>query len=208
LQDETGPFLRKLRISDGAAVPSNEPIRHQYERLGVQKYYEDHGSSYQNPHEHLIRRAIADLVPRWGLDLSNVLDLACGSGEATLALAEAGARTIQGIDPFTEAAYRRRTGRPIRSGTFEDIAAGSLKGETYTLIVCSYALHLAEESRLPFLCYQLKELTADLLILTPHKRPELSADWGWQLKDEKVFNTNKPEYHRLRARRYVARLSH
>lgn len=185
-------------------MPSNEPIRHLYQRLGVRKYYQDHGASYRNPHEHLVRRAIADLVPRWALDTSSVLDLACGSGEATLALLDAGSSYVQGVDPFTEDAYRRRTGRPCRAASFEDIAAGSLPGERFSLIVCSYALHLVEESRLPLLCYHLKELSPALLILTPHKRPELQPEWGWSLQARKVFNTNKPEYHRLRARYYTA----
>ena len=185
-------------------MASNDPIRHQYERLGVRKYYENHGSSYQNPHEHLVRRAIGDLVPRWKLDLCSVLDLACGSGEATLALVEAGAQAIQGVDPYTLTAYSRRTGRPCREISFEQLATGSLRGENLTLVVCSYAMHLVEESRLPVLCYQLKELAPTLLILTPHKRPVIDAEWGWGLQAEKVFNTNKPEYHRLRARLYTA----
>ena len=182
----------------------SEPIRHQYERLGVRKYYQDHGASYLNPHEHLVRRAIADLVPRWKLDVSNVLDLACGSGEATLALQKAGAVVIEGIDPYTEAAYARRTGRSCQPLTFEQISTGALQPSRFTLIVCSYAMHLVEESRLPLLCYHLRQLSPALLILTPHKRPAIEPAWGWTLQAEKVFNTNKPDYHRLRARLYAA----
>jgi hypothetical protein len=35
-----------------------------------------------------------------------------------------------------------------------------------------------------------------LIILTPHKRPQLSPEWGWILKDEFV-------HERIRARLYT-----
>src|SRR5437763_911706 len=82
----------------------------------------------------------------WGLDLTRVLDLACGSGEATLALRELGAGTIDGVDPYTGAAYQARTGQPAEELSFEAIAGGALDGRHYNLVVCSYALHLLEPS--------------------------------------------------------------
>lgn len=161
------------------------PIRPEYERLGPAGFYAAHGSAYRNPHEAVIHAAIADLAPL--LDLSNVLDLAAGSGEATLVLRELGAKTIHGIDPYTGAAYTARTGLTCEALTFEEIAEGKLAGRRYSLVVCSFALHLLEESRLAGFCLALKEVAAQLLILTPHKRPVVEESWGWRLVEERRY---------------------
>lgn len=159
-------------------------IRHQYQQLGVRAFYEAHGATYRNPHEAAIAAALTVAHQTWALDLRHVLDLACGSGEATLTLQTLGAEKITGVDPFTAPAYQARTGAPAQPWTFEQIAAGALAGQRYTSIVCSYALHLLEGSRLPQLCWQLSQLAPTLLILTPHQRPHIKADWGWHLAEE------------------------
>jgi hypothetical protein len=64
-------------------------------------------------------------VQRWGLSLARVLDLAAGSGEATLALRECGAGTIDACDPFLFEQYQRRTGRSCERFSFEDVAVAS-----------------------------------------------------------------------------------
>ena len=175
-------------------------IRHEYEQHGVQGYYQHFGAAYRNPHELAVRHALHTAVAAWGLDLSRVLDLACGSGEATLALREAGAAQVDGVDPYTAAAYAERTGQPAETLTFEAIAAGALDGRQYRLIVCSYALHLLELSRLPQLVYQLSRVAPALLVLTPHKRPQLRPEWGFTLAAELRVE-------RVRVRRYAALVS-
>lgn len=173
-----------------------DSIRAAYETHGVRAYYEGFGATYRNPHEAAIRTALRKAIAEWHLDLTGtVLDLACGSGEVTLLLRELGSAHVQGIDPYTSAAYLERTGQPAERYTFEDIAAGALLGRRYGLIVCSFALHLVDESRLPLLAYQLAALSDTLLILTPHKRPHLKPEWGWQLNGEFVET-------RVRARWY------
>jgi SAM-dependent methyltransferase len=159
-------------------------MRGEYEKHGVRGYYQEFGAAYRNPHEFAVRQALHAAVATWALDLSRVLDLACGSGEATLALREIGAGQIDGIDPYTTQAYQARTGAPAEPLTFEAVAAGALDGRRYSLIVCSYALHLLAPSRLPRLAYQLSRLAPALLVLTPHKRPDLRAEWGWRLAGE------------------------
>jgi methyltransferase family protein len=170
-------------------------IRHEYERVGADAFYRTRGASYRNPHEHEIRRSLDVLVLDWKLDLSHVLDLAAGSGEVTIALRDLGAGKIEGIDPFTYEAYERRICAPAGRETFEEIAAGRLAGRTYSLIVCSFAMHLVEPSRLAQLAYQLSVLSKHLLIITPHKRPQLGPEWGWELTHEMVL-------HRVRSRLY------
>jgi 2-polyprenyl-3-methyl-5-hydroxy-6-metoxy-1,4-benzoquinol methylase len=174
----------------------SDDIRPQYERLGVEGFYRTHGSSYRNPHEFAVHRLLEVIRKTTELDLANVLDLACGSGEVTLKLLEFGAR-VHGIDPFTGAAYVERTGQIAEPLTFEDIALGALEGREYSLIVCSFALHLVEPSRLPMLCYQLARVSPKLIVLTPHKRPAIQERWGWKLETEFLED-------RVRARVYVA----
>ncbi|NOT60139.1 MAG: class I SAM-dependent methyltransferase [Acidobacteria bacterium] len=162
-------------------------IRLQYEKHGARGYYQRHGADYRNPHEDVIGQALRAVVAQWPLDLACVLDLACGSGEATLVLRELGATQIEGVDPYTQAAYRARTGQAAEGFDFAAIAAGALRGRQYSLIVCSFALHLTEASRLPLLAFELSELAPQLLVLTPHKRPLLKPEWGWRLREETVI---------------------
>lgn len=136
-------------------------------------------------------------MEKWSPDLTHVLDLAAGSGEATLALRELGARQIDGIDPYTADAYSARTGASPERFSFEDVAVGALAGRSYSLVVCSFALHLCEPSRLPKVAQQLSLIGDALLILTPHKRPVIQPGWGWQLKGEMVVE-------RVRARVYAS----
>ena len=176
-----------MDTSSKKANPSDiRPIRKEYEQHGVKRFYEQFGNAYRNPHEAAIRAVLREGLSRWQVDLSRVLDLACGSGEVTLALQELGCTAIDGIDPYTVEAYRARTGREAEPLTFAQIAEGVLEGRRYSLIVCSFALHLLAKSRLPVLAYQLNRIAPALIVLTPHKRPHLREEWGWQLEDEFV----------------------
>jgi SAM-dependent methyltransferase len=165
-----------------------DKIRLQYENLGVQGFYQTHGETYRNPHEKQIHGLLEQFAPL--LNLSNTLDLACGSGEVTLKLLEFGA-VMSGIDPFTAAAYLKRTGLTAEALSFEEIADGVLEHRNYSLIVCSFAMHLFPISRLPLLIYQLSNISPQLLILSPHKRPVLKPEWGYVLATEKNFERVK-----------------
>lgn len=180
-------------------------IRNEYDQLGPKAFYEKHGHAYRNPHEKLIRTALRELAATGGLDLSNVLDLAAGSGEVTLAVRELGGKAA-GVDPYTHAAYLERTGQVCEQMTFEQTAAGALAGRNYSLVVCSFAMHLVEVSRLPLLAGALAEVSPALLILTPHKRPILEPGWGWWLEEERTYTTGEPDHLRCRARLYGRRV--
>lgn len=178
-------------------------IRQEYESLGVGNFYRSKGSAYRNPHEPQIVRSLEVAVREWCLDLARVLDLAAGSGEATLALRPLGAGTVEGIDPFTFEAYQERTGQVAERQTFEQIAAGALAGRNYTLIVSSFAMHLVEPSRLPQLGMQLSLVGDRLLVLTPHKRPEIRREWGWALEGERVVQRVRSRLYRSDSRSVV-----
>ena len=178
-------------------------IRHEYEKHGAAAFYGRFGAAYRNPHEPQVVRSIRHAVQTLRPDLSSVLDLAAGSGEATLALRELGVapQNIDGVDPFTADAYLARTGRVAERFTFEDVAAGALAGRDYSLIVCSFALHLCEPSRLPAVALQLSLVGRSLLVLTPHKRPHLRPQWGWDLVGEHVLERVRSRYYQHTSRR-------
>lgn len=178
----------------------SDSIRGEYEEHGVHGYYEQFGATYRNPHEKIIGEVLRAAVAKWKPDLRRVLDLACGSGEVTLALQKLGCTAIDGIDPYTGEAYQKRTGKTADPYTFEQIAAGMLadrQNEKYSLIVCSFAMHLVEESRLPMLVYQLMVIAESLLILTPHKRPMLKPEWGWGEPEEIILDRVRARFYRL-----------
>ncbi len=175
--------------------PEPKAIRNEYEEHSVKGFYEKFGDEYRNPHESVIRKVLQLAVVKWQVDLSKVLDLACGSGEVTLALKSLGCSHIDGIDPYTGNAYFNRTGQIAETYTFEDIAAGIIGDRFYSLIVCSFAMHLVNSSRLPLLVYQLSLISDSMIIIMPHKRPELKPEWGWMFLDEIAVD-------RVRARFY------
>ena len=174
-------------------------IRGEYEKHGAGAFYTRFGAGYRNPHEPALRRCIVASIQTWRPDLSRVLDLAAGSGEATLALRELGAGAIDGVDPYSAEAYRKRTGRPAETFTFTEVAAGALAGRRYSLVACSYALHLCEPSRLPAVATQLSLVGDSLLVLTPHKRPQIKQEWGWMLVGELVVERVRARFYRSSA---------
>ena len=78
------------------------------------------------------------------------------------------------MDPYTHEAYRQRTGQVARRMTFAGIALDGLGDARFTLVVCSYALHLVERSWMPSLLYHLGLVAPLLLVASPHKRPDLT----------------------------------
>ena len=58
-------------------------ISDKYRAKGVKAFYEEEGEDYRNPHEKQIKELLLD---KKDLIKGLVLDLACGSGEVTLAI--------------------------------------------------------------------------------------------------------------------------
>jgi SAM-dependent methyltransferase len=175
-----------------------EPIRPAYDRLGPDAYYAAHGHDYANPHEPIVRRLLTEWYEsrRPPVD-ARILDLACGSGEVTCFFLECGHRQVTGADPFTAEAYRRRTGLDALPLDFVSIAQGALADRRYDFVICSFALHLAESGLAPQVCVRLAEIAPELIVLTPHKRPEIKPTWGWRLVHESILD-------RVRLRQYAS----
>ena len=152
-------------------------IRNEYADLGVETYYRTQGDSYANPHA----LYLAELLEknRHRIDYTQTLDLACGGGEVTQILRGLGFENALGCDPFTRQLFERNTSKECLEFNFEDIVKGRLtahfgaENRQFTTIVCSFALHLCIEKQLFTLVAELFRLTENIVIITPHKRPEL-----------------------------------
>jgi SAM-dependent methyltransferase len=166
---------------------------------GVQGFYAKHGHSYTNPHEAQLRRALRFAFDRWThvLPRNHVLDLACGSGEVTACLEQdIGIPKVCACDPFTGDAFLARMGRALDfSWSFEDVESGVIPAETFSLCVCSYALHLADTTRLSAITTQIALVCPWLLILSPHKKPRIDL-CGFDLHDSEIV------YERVHIRLY------
>ena len=185
--------------SDEDLVLRNEYATH---LGGPDGYYQEFGNQYRNPHEDGVAAMVArmpTMVPDLDLQHATVLDLACGSGEVTIGLLAHGLLIdqITACDPYTGEAFAARMGRSCEPWSFADIANGALDGQRFDLIVSAYALHLCEPSWLPSVCMALAQVSDRLVIITPHKRPELQSTWGWALHEE----YRDPAY-RIRMRAY------
>jgi len=110
-------------------------------------------------------------------------------------------------DPYTAEAYRLRTGLVCSSLSFRDIAEGSMPegipralgdsgfnedteplsedhssptSRVIDMVICSFALHLIETSSELFaLLWELSTKSRWLVILAPHKKPDIKDGWGW-----------------------------
>lgn len=159
--------------------------------MGVEEFYCSHGSQYRNPHEADLKRVLPKALERWkdSVNFSAVLDMACGSGEVSLILEEWCLKnsipcSVEASDPFTFEAYEKRMARSCGRFSFEDIDRGVLQDRAFSLIVCCYAMHLVPSSRLFSVSQQMSFISPHLLIITPHKKPDISTAMGWELIDE------------------------
>lgn len=157
-------------------------IRNEYASKGVEGFYKEEGSNYNNPHEKQIKHLLKIAIKKNYVG-KNVLDLACGSGEVTLCLKDF---NVTGADPYTQEAYLKRTKKKALSFSFKDIVEGKLY-KKFDTIICSFAMHLVEKSMLSKLLFKLSEMTNNLIILTPHKNPIIKEEHGWKLKEEIIY---------------------
>lgn len=168
-------------------------LRSLYEQLGVDKYYKDYGDQYSNPHFEQVQTLIEQNKSR--LDYSNVLDFCAGGGEASLVLRALGSNKITASDPFTHQLYEKNLQQKCHRWSFDDAIKGKITGD-YSSIICSFAMHLCPEEKLYILATTLFQHSPSLVIITPHKRPQLEQFSGIELdfidhtltyKEKKVF---------------------
>ena len=159
-------------------------VRGEYQKFGVKNFYQFHGKDYNNPHEESIRKSIRYVYKNCDIDFSRVLDLACGKGEITKILTKLGVKNIDAIDGYLCDLYTEETGKDCTTMTFDEIMHGKIKDKHYSVVICSFALHLLEPSKLPLFMWEMRNITDKFLILSPHKNPIIKDDWVWQLENE------------------------
>lgn len=179
-------------------------IRDEYAEQGVEAYYRSAAEVYENPHFSYIQSLLEQNKER--IDYSKVLDLSAGGGEVTLILRgilgeKFSTDRIMGTDPFTFRLYEKNTGCRCWGYSFEDIIKGRLtkklsysedKYQTvFSSIICSFAMHLCSEKQLFPLVNQLFLLSKTLIIITPHKRPQLEELEGISLDFEDFTLTER-----------------
>lgn len=174
------PFRQPRKSS-----PAPAPVRPGYDTLGPVGYYAAHADDYVNPHEPIVRRLVEAWIERHSPSTdTRILDLACGSGEISHVFLSHGFTQVTGVDPYTGPAYHRRTGQEPLPHDFIEISKGRLDNMSFDAVFCSFALHLADVGLLPQICLRLAQISPLLVILTPHKRPEIKPAWGWRLTEE------------------------
>jgi SAM-dependent methyltransferase len=196
---------KRPAVKNGKDTDQDVPkaIRNSYADMGVEAFYRSSGEHYQNPHYPYIRQLLFQNESR--IDYSASLDLCCGSGEVSQALLELGYPNTQGCDPFTQKAYmvyiersrNERMQKPCLDYSFEDIIQGKLAGKQYSSVICSFAMHLCPPKQLYPLVQQLFSCSPQLIIITPHKRPDLSLLDGIQLSFEDFVLTERGKKVRL-----------
>lgn len=162
-----------------------EAVRNGYAQIGVENYYIKHANDYSNPHELVVHKLLGIAKERNYIE-GKVLDLCCGSGEVTRGLKQYNHEVV-GVDPYTIEAYYKRVGKRPVNLSFKDIIQGKLQ-EKFDSIVCSFALHLCEESMLPTLLWKLGEISNTLIVITPHKKPNCDNISSWMLVDEIIVD--------------------
>jgi len=182
-----GDIVTFNEFNSGKTRPfeSISAIRTEYEDMGVEDFYKKKGNEYKNPHLEYIKESIKKIVDSGEVDLSNVLDLAAGTGEVTSVLNDLGYYDIEATDPYLFKEYEDNTGYKCMKYSFQDIQQGKLSDKKYTAVICSYALHLADKSILHDLFWELSMISDYLIIISPNKRPEVSED-SWELIKEFV----------------------
>ena len=164
-----------------------------YQKYGVEEYYKNFGESYKNPHFQNLAHIFPKLLKEIPIDPeSEVLDIACGSGEITQLLIKHGHNPtkLRGMDPYTAKNYEKTTGLPCLENSFQDIIKGELTELRFDIVICSYALHLIETDELFGFLTELATITPRFILISPKKKLSLNH-FQWKINKETYFPFEK-----------------
>ena len=143
---------------------------------GVDNFYVAKGKTYRNPHEERVQNIVKLMHAKHNLQKyvgNSILDFACGSGEATLALKRIiNSNTVKFSfsDPYTSQSLQKRIpDAECLNYTFMDVVNGKLEGR-YDLCILSYAFHLVPDNIVAPFTLALAFNCKFLLLIHPHKR--------------------------------------
>jgi SAM-dependent methyltransferase len=151
---------------------------------GVDTYYSENGNKYSNPHHLDIADALKICVDNIKLEHDKpILDFCAGSGEVSLILKKYIKNKIIGSDPYTHELYKKNTSNDTYQWSFDDIlnCAPDDFNIQFSVIICSYALHLCDKSKLSLVAQYLSRISPYLCIISPHKNPVLTEQMNWKL---------------------------
>ncbi len=181
-----------------------QAIRDQYVAQGVDTYYQQHGDTYENPHFAQIATLLENNQAQ--VDYTKVLDFCAGGGEVTQVLQQLGHTHMLGCDPYTYDLYAQNTQCDCLRYNFQEVIQGKLNQalatQTFSSIVCSFAMHLCPEKQLYPLVFNLFQLTHQLIIITPHKRPVLEEIGEVSLEYEDYTLTERGKKVKLKSYRW------
>lgn len=162
---------------------TKQAIRNIYEDEGVDPYYRNHANEYENPHGGIVKGLLSNYQQLNSLG-SSVLDLCCGNGLVTKAIADE-VPVVIGCDPYMTEQYRQQTGRECYKYDFLGLSQEPNLPKVDT-VVCSFALHLCPASLLPAVLYNLSQISGKLTVISPNKKPCIKD--FWQLEDVVIHN--------------------
>jgi len=173
-------------------------LRHAYEKEGSDSYYQHNALAYQNPHEAQVRALVLQNATK--IDYSKSLDLCAGGGEVSKVWEEMGYTDFLASDAYTHKLYKKKIKKPCYPYSFDDFLRGNFEfPHTFTSIVCSFGLHLCPEEWLFTVTENLWVYTNNLVIITPHKRPELEIIGNCVLDYEDFVLTARGKKVRLKS---------
>ncbi|MEY4204412.1 MAG: hypothetical protein RL013_2116, partial [Bacteroidota bacterium] len=94
--------------------------------------------------------------------------------------------------------YEKKTGLPCHRYSFMDVVKNGLDG-AYSTIISSFAMHLCPHKDLFSLTWNLFQATPLLVIITPHKRPELELIPGVELCWQDITEDERGKKVRIKA---------
>jgi hypothetical protein len=163
----------------------NGGFRGIYQCDGVHEYYSSclqEQKIYSNPHRAKFVPIFEKIFKYMKISTLPILDLGCGTGESTLIIKNLQIpNELMGSDPYLFKAYSENTQCLSFSYSFDDIVEGTdveLRSRLFSMIICSYALHLCEN--VADLCLKLSYRAEYLCILTPHGLPIITEEMGWK----------------------------
>lgn len=160
-------------------------VHESYQNLGVDQFYSDHPYDYVNHHTKPIINHLNSLQDLFS-DSNSILDLCCGDGLVTKHLSNQYKHlTFMGIDPYLNQRYENEAGFPCLDWDFLKLSKEIIPKQ-FDVIVCSFALHLCPNTMLSQVLFNLSQVSNNLIIISPHKKP--SIDQFWTLYEHSTFD--------------------